>query len=186
MDKMTRCLKWVGKMVILVAIGFSMVCISHVIYLKNFTQEAQDAYIQDMYQHILAQTGQVQDALPLIIDDSDTVNAYNDGTKIVIYRGLIDQAHSWDEVALILSHEIAHGMLWHLRMDASKLSENDIAVLEGNADKMGAIYAIKAGWDVCKGREVFKYWREEYGNALGQTHPDYSYRFDELDINCSK
>lgn len=153
-------------------------------YHKYFSQEAQDEKIQAIYHQIIVQTGQAQDELPLVIDESPIENAYNDGTKIVIFRGLINDAKSWDEIALVLGHEVAHGMLWHLKMPLDDLTDGQVSTLEANADKLGAVYMMKAGYDVCKGRELFKYWRENNGNALDQNHPDYSYRYDELDINC--
>ena len=155
-----------------------------IVYTEWFSTEAQNEKIQKMYRQIVAVTGQTQDALPLVISEASIENAYNDGTKIVIYKGLINNTSSWDEVAMILGHEVAHGMLGHLDESLGDLTPNQIAVLEGNADKMGAVYMMKAGWDVCKGRQLFKHWKEKHGNALGQDHPDYSYRFDELDINC--
>lgn len=164
-----------GVLIILLIISF---------YEENFSQWAQDRKVRAIYAQIIANTGQIQDTMPLVISEELVDNAYNDGEKIVIYRGLINHAHSWDEVALVLAHEVAHGMLWHLKMNAEGFTAYQISVLEGNADKMGAVYMMKAGYDVCKGRELFKYWREEKGNALGQSHPDFSYRYDELNINC--
>ena len=165
---------------VVVGVAFS----SFVVWDYNYSEQAQKDKIREIYRQLIAQTGQSQDALPLVISDEMIDNAYNDGTQIVYYMGLYSHARSWDEVAMVLSHEIAHGMLWHLRMDDSKLTSNDIAVLEGNADKMGALYMIKAGYDVCEGRNLFKYWGEENGDALGQDHPPYSYRYAQLNINC--
>lgn len=148
--------------------------------------------VHAMYDKIAAQTGQAQDVLPLYIVEDDTDNAFNDGTKIVMYTGLIKR-HSWDSIALVLGHEIAHGTLAHLNEtppfndghdeDGSGFNDH-IAVLEANADKLGAVYMMKAGYNICKGREVYMEWRAEKGNHLGMTHPDYSYRYDELNINC--
>lgn len=152
-------------------------------YAKWWSEGAQHDRIRAIYRQIVVATGQTQEALPLVISDQDIENAYNDGTKIVIYTGLINNTSSWDEVALVLGHEVAHGMLHHLK-ELNTDDPNKIAVLEANADKMGAFYMMKAGYNVCKGREIYKHWRQEYGNALSQDHPDFSYRFDELDINC--
>ena len=79
----------------------------------------------------------------------------------------------------MLGHETAHGMLGHL----GKLSSNkkdEIIVLEANADKMGAFYMMKAGYNICKARIVWKRFADNYGNALNQDHPNSSYRYDEL------
>jgi len=153
-------------------------------YWYYFTPEGLAYRVQQLYREIIIQTGQSQDALPLYVVDSPEDNAYNNGRKIVIYTGLINHASSWDEIALVLGHEVAHGNLWHLKMPLDKLKDEDIQVLEANADKMGAIYMMKAGYNVCKGRMLFKYWEHENGDSLGGNHPNYAYRFDQLNINC--
>lgn len=168
---------------IVVSIIACLVVYGYIGYQENLSDEAIKAKVLAMYNEILAQTGQGQDALPLFIVNEDIDNAYNDGTKVVIYRGLIDHTKSWDEVALVLGHEVAHGMLGHLHNFPDR-DGNQTAVLEGNADKMGAVYIMKAGYDICSGREIFLRWKKQNGNALGQDHPDYSYRYDELNINC--
>jgi hypothetical protein len=143
-----------------------------------------DDQIQGIYGRIIAASGQTQDALPLVIDNSSEMNAHNDGTKIVIYRGLIDIASNTDEIALVLAHEAAHGMLGHLGALNTNVP-SEIAVLEANADKYGAFLMMRAGFDICKGRELFKYWSDTYGNALNQDHPPFSYRHQELDVHCT-
>ncbi len=163
--------------------GCFMVALCYITYQRNFSQEAHDKFIYDMYQQIVTQTGQMQDVLPFNIVESQEINAYNDGKRIVMFRGLINSAKSWDEIALVLGHEVAHGMLGHL----GKLSSQDpheITVLEANADKMGAVYMMKAGFNVCVGREIYKRWKTELGNHQNTDHPDYSYRYDELNIRC--
>lgn len=49
---------------------------------------------------------------------------------------------------------------------------------------MGAVYMMKAGYDVCKGRELFKHWLDARGDYLDGDHPNYAYRYNELNINC--
>lgn len=181
---MKKILDFVSNLILAISLDLLILLIIAVSYLEFFSQGAQDEKVRSIYAKIVAASGQAQDALPLVISDEMIDNAYNDGNRIVIYRGLINHCKSWDEVALILGHEAAHGNLYHLRMDLDKMPPGIIATLEGNADKMGAVYMMKAGYDVCKGREVMKRWKEENGNALGQNHPDFSYRYDELNINC--
>src|SRR5690606_17881280 len=127
------------------------------------------------------------DKIPLIIVDNPTVNAYNDGKKVVLFQGLIDSTESIDELALILAHEIAHGNLWHLRILQEWKSietQEEVTIMEGNADKLGAVYMMKAGYDICKGREWFKHRLDESGDYLGGNHPGYAYRYSQLNINC--
>jgi hypothetical protein len=166
----------------------SLVAYGTQIDFKHLTQKAQfkitDDEVHEMYTKIVAASGQTQDALRLYINDADTINAYNDGSSIVIYRGLINYVQSKDELALVVAHEVAHGMLQHL----GKLHTNipsEVAVLENNADKYGAILMMKAGYDVCLGRNLFLRWSASYGNALNQDHPPHSFRYAELNIKCS-
>ena len=176
------------SIVLLLLLGMAFTCF--VIWELNYSLEAQKDRIRLIYKQLVVQTGQSQDALPLVISDENIDNAYNDGTQVVYFMGLYNHAQTWDEVAMVLSHEIAHGMLGHLNMPLNELKPGDIAVLEGNADKMGALYMMKAqakygsGFDVCKGRLLFEYWADQNGDALGQDHPPYSYRIDQLNIGC--
>lgn len=178
------------NVLLLSVIALAVAGISFIVWVQNFSQFAQDEKIRSIYKELVVASGQVQNALPLSIVDEDIDNAYNDGTKIVIYTGLVKHTSNWDEVALVLGHEIAHGMLGHLLeqppfMTVPGMGDNDeIAVLEANADKMGAFYMMKAGYNICAGRELYRYWQHNNGNYIGLDHPTYSYRYDELNVNC--
>ncbi len=177
-------IEWVLDRLALVGIGAAIVTLFSTGYVLASTPEmSQSQHIQDIYSQVIVATGQTQDALPLEISDNPTVNAYNDGTRIVIFQGLINYTKSDDEIALVLGHEIAHGTLHHLK-ELNTNDVNKVAELEANADKMGAVYMMKAGYNVCKGREFFHRLLQSYGNALGQNHPDFSYRYDELNVQC--
>lgn len=157
---------------------------------KYFSEEAYKERTKQIYMDIIKATGQSQNNVPLFIEDSEEENAYTNGKKVVIYMGLINNADSWDEIALVLAHEVAHINLGHIQetppviMHAG-MGENDIVEqLEANADKMGAVYMMKAGYNVCTGRKLFKRWLDASGNSTGEDHPNFSYRYDELNINC--
>lgn len=145
--------------------------------------------VEAIYKVVAAQTGLRDFILPFKISKSEEINAYNDGTKIVINHGLIKSTND-DELALVIGHEIAHGLLGHLNQEPPFLVHygmgiNDaVSALEANADKMGAFYMMKAGYDICKGREIFHTWRKNDGNSIGYNHPNNSYRYDELNVNC--
>lgn len=181
---------FLNKLLLAIVLDVLITILLGCIYWYYFTKEGIEYRVKETYKELIVATGQTQDALPIYVVDSPIVNAYNDGKKIVIYTALIDQARNWDEVALVIGHEIAHGMLGHLLdtppiMVSQGMAENDaISILEANADKMGAFYMIKAGYDICKGREIFKHWQKESGDSLGGDHPNYSYRYDQLNINC--
>ena len=44
----------------------------------------------------------------------DTKNAYADGTNIVMYKGMMDFFKTDEEMALVLSHELAHNAMKHI------------------------------------------------------------------------
>jgi predicted Zn-dependent protease len=64
-----------------------------------------------------------------------------------------------DELALVLGHELAHYKLGHHGSN----HRNEYA-----ADALGYQYAAKAGYNVCRGKNIFKKFRKG-GSA---THPD--------------
>lgn len=107
-------------------------------------------------------------------------NAYNDGNKVVLYTGLLQHVASMDEVAFIIGHEVAHGNLGHLNNDLGSKTDEEIQVLEANADKLGAFYMMKAGYDICKGREMFKTLKDNKGDYQVGNYPGYAYRYSEL------
>ncbi|MDR2875765.1 MAG: M48 family metalloprotease [Methylobacillus sp.] len=53
---------------------------------------------------------------------NDAKNAYADGRRIVIYKGMMDFFRSDEELALVVSHELAHNAMHHI--DAQKTNSN--------------------------------------------------------------
>jgi len=51
---------------------------------------------------------------PILISDSDEANAYTDGERIVILRGMIEFVRDDEELAIVISHELAHVVLHHI------------------------------------------------------------------------
>ena len=52
-------------------------------------------------------------AYPTVLEDDGELNAYADGEKIVVKRGLLDFITNDDELALVVGHELAHNVLGH-------------------------------------------------------------------------
>lgn len=165
----------------IIVLGLAMAA---VYYQLNYSREAKMERVKAIYAKLIAQTGQVQDALPLVIQDNRQINAYNNGEVVVIFTGIIDYTKNDDEIALILGHEIAHGMLRHIAYKGFGSSVLEVSVAEGNADKLGAVYALKSGYDVCKARDIWLRMGEEDGNYQGGNHPTAAYRYAELNFNC--
>ena len=52
---------------------------------------------------------------PVVLGNGDEVNAYADGNQVVIQRGMMRFATSDTELGLVISHEIAHNSMGHMR-----------------------------------------------------------------------
>lgn len=153
-------------------------------WLFILSQDAWDEHYKKMYSKLVAQTGQSQDKLPFYIVESNEINAYTDGKKVVIFRGMLEFCKNDSEVAMILGHELAHKMLKHTEYGEFTVDAEELTVAEANADKMGAVYMMKSGYDICKGRELWKRLEHNEGNYQNGDHPNYAYRYSELNINC--
>lgn len=51
---------------------------------------------------------------PVLIAESNEINAYTDGIRIVVFRGLLRFVRDDDELAMIIAHELAHIVLSHI------------------------------------------------------------------------
>jgi membrane-associated protease RseP (regulator of RpoE activity) len=51
---------------------------------------------------------------PVVVDNSDRVNAYADGVSVKITRGMLRFAENDHELAVVLGHELAHNVMGHL------------------------------------------------------------------------
>ena len=52
---------------------------------------------------------------PVVLGNGDEVNAYADGQQVVVQRGMLRFATNDTELALVVSHEIAHNSMSHIR-----------------------------------------------------------------------
>ncbi len=52
---------------------------------------------------------------PVVLGQGDEVNAYADGNQVVVQRGMMRFANSDTELGLVISHEIAHNSMGHMR-----------------------------------------------------------------------
>lgn len=137
---------------------------------------------------------------PIVLVQSRLVNAFADGTKIVITTGMLDFTSNDAELAVVIGHEIAHNALGHadnirLRtiLDAlftthGKASARLTAAtgfsfskeFEAEADYVGVYIASRAGYDLTS---IGQLWtriarQRPAGNApaYATTHPSYPER----------
>jgi hypothetical protein len=51
---------------------------------------------------------------PVVLRESDAVNAYADGNRIIITKGMMRFAQQDQELALVVAHELGHNLMGHL------------------------------------------------------------------------
>lgn len=54
-------------------------------------------------------------SFPVLMQTSDSVNAFADGRRVVISSGMMKFVESEDELALVVGHEMAHNVLEHVQ-----------------------------------------------------------------------
>ena len=102
---------------------------------------------------------------PAEVEILDSIDAYAEGERIVVYSGLLRFLESDDELAVILGHELAHALL-----DDGP----DSATAERDADALGLYLAARAGYDISVARGLSQRFIREFPLALeartGHTH----------------
>ena len=123
--------------------------------------------------------------VPIFVDShKDTINAYSStyDKRVTIYAGMFLYMDNDDELAYILSHEIAHsveaygGMIKYLAINANSKK------YEQKADLNGIDYMVKAGYDpiaaITMGNKIFGEPVREWGFTY--THPKGSKRLLDM------
>lgn len=131
---------------------------------------------------------------------SKAINAHasdNTGLKVVIYQGMIDFVESDDELAVVIGHELGHHMLGHLAMyryhkiphygyKGSPFLTSQYR--EAMADLLGIQLAQLAGYDACKGGDLWKRLVKKQGHSYhgSRTHPHKLARIYNFNMVCNK
>jgi len=165
-----------------ILMSIMLILLSVYVKINYFPPESTSARVQRVYHNVVAVSGMSHLALPVVYIDAPIVNAFNTGTNIVIFAGIINITKTDDELALVLAHELAHSVLQH--QDLGQLQYTDPTVLEANADSLGGFYIMRAGYDICKARQLWVTLIESDGDYLGQNHPSISYRINQLNVGC--
>ena len=92
---------------------------------------------------------------PVLLDNSSVINAYADGSRIIISRGIMRFAENDNELALVIAHELAHNTMNHIQ----KLKQNTMTGALGGL----AIDALLGAAGVNTGNQFSK-----IGGAIGQ------------------
>lgn len=160
--------------VLLVSSGVSL-------YLDHRPTRASDAQVVSIYERLSHNSG--QDVPPLIILQSPIVNAWTDGSSVVITTSMLEVMQNEDQIAMVLGHEIAHAINNDVLHD-----DQEQSIVEAHADKLGAFIMMRAGFDICKGKDFFTRMKDLYGDtAASQDHPSFAFRHDQLNLpQCNK
>ena len=92
---------------------------------------------------------------PVLLDNSNTINAYADGQRIIISRGIMRFAENDNELALVIAHELAHNTMGHIE----RLKQNTMAGSLGGL----AVDALLGAAGVNTGNQFSR-----LGGAIGQ------------------
>ncbi|MGM0423022.1 MAG: M48 family metalloprotease [Pseudomonadota bacterium] len=92
---------------------------------------------------------------PVLLDNSSAINAYADGQRIVISRGITRFADNDSEIALVVAHELAHNTMEHVQ----KLKQNTMTGSLGGF----AVDALLGAAGVNTGNQFSR-----IGGAIGQ------------------
>ena len=147
------------------------------------------------------------------LGNTDAINSYADGRRVLITRGMMRFAQSDQELALVVAHEMAHDILGHTiqRHDTATIAsvidnlirvhpelgmvtgmagikpysqENDAA-----ADQLGLYLAARAGYMT---NDAAGFWRRladktpvSVANGFTALHPSTSYRLTAIDHAAS-
>lgn len=126
-------------------------------------------------------------SMPIMLDDSQGLNAHADSRRISISRPMIDLADTKDQLALVLGHELAHVLLGHTHRDAwtqfaaafgDSIERDD----ERQADYVGLYLAARAGYDTDKAVNLWRRMGAVQPRIIAgdATHPGTAERFVAL------
>lgn len=117
-----------------------------------------------------------------LVPDSD-VNAWADGSRVIISDGLLRRCASDDELALVIGHEMAHNLLRHRQhlaadgvpanglLPAGSAASRAIRETEEAADRLAVVLATAAAYDL-SGAEAFIGGLMAVIPTPAKTHPD--------------
>ncbi|MYM83039.1 M48 family metalloprotease [Duganella sp. FT50W] len=152
-------------------------------------------------------------AFKIDIGNSDNVNAYSDGQRVMITRGMVNFAQSDDAIAYVLAKDIAHNVLGHAATTKQAYTvggiiDNLIAVrpdlsmligtagvkpmpqeLDAAADNLSLYMVARAGYNVAGARAFWQRLSTQYPasvlNGYTANHPAVSYRLSVIDKTVS-
>jgi hypothetical protein len=148
-------------------------------------------------------------AFAIELGNADNVNAYGDGSRVLVTRGMINFTRQDDELAFVLAKTMAHNMLGHPAtqrnqatigsiIDNLRSINPDTSMLIGSggikampadadaaADRLGIYLAARAGYDVADAPAFWRRLAEAYPpsvlNGYSANHPALPARMAAVD-----
>lgn len=147
----------------------------------------------------------------VLYDDNTAVNAFADGQRIVMQRGILEFSRNDDEIAMIIGHELAHNVLNHVQKKTTQVAAGMLGGLlldvligtsgefsdlgqrvgaqayspdyESEADYMGLYATARAGYDIEKAPFFWRRMGSRNTQAIEMTttHPATAARFVALE-----
>ncbi len=117
---------------------------------------------------------------PVRVVDKSNVNAYADGKRISVTRGMLWFTRDETELAMVLAHELAHNVMGHAGSLSGAFS--DKKGLESDADYVGLYILARAGSDIDRGANFWRRLAAAFPRLIESTknHPIMPYRFVAL------
>jgi hypothetical protein len=148
-------------------------------------------------------------AFKIDIGNSDNINSYADGQRVMITRGMVNFAQSDEAIAYVLAKDIAHNVLGHAATTKQaytigSIIDNLVAVrpdlsmligtagvkpvpqdLDAAADNLSLYMVARAGYSVDNAHAFWQRLATQYPatvlNGYTATHPAVSYRLGVID-----
>lgn len=148
-------------------------------------------------------------AFKVDIGNSDNINSYADGQRVMITRGMVNFAQSDEAIAFVLAKDISHNVLGHAATMRSSYTigsiidnlvtvRPDLSMLIGNAgvkpvpqeldaaaDYLALYMLVRAGYNI---EHAHAFWQRLAGqypptvlNGYTHTHPATTYRLSVID-----
>ncbi len=133
------------------------------------------ADVVEVYNTLQKYTGVPGAIPPLVILDSEVINAWVSPDSLTVTTGMLNFVKNKDELAAVVGHEMGHVMLQHFQLDG------DSRLHEANADKYGIFLMLRAGYNVCNAEGVWQRFDDRFGDdILTSSHPSPAQRSWEL------
>lgn len=118
----------------------------------------------------------------------DLADAWSDGVRVAVTRGIVALAGDEDELAFVIAHEMAHNVLGHARQLAGHsallaqigIGSGAYQQSEREADALAATLMAAAGYAPRAAVRLLARLKEKRGGSRALTHPDFDQRIAVL------